>query len=196
MASGERRPPGGSTCRLTDSGPRDHRSGHQAHADQDEGRTPGVDGGLEASADPETDQTTGLAQAICSIVQAGAATAHVEQAGHAQDRHQETDREALGDLSQLAALPEHSQARTHHRHRQDHPGCAHRPTEAAIQDAADHAGLVQIDGQPGQEPTDHQHQSEDLVAASPESGPGHATQKRHLTVGTLVTGTAAIGATP
>ena len=197
MASGECRPFCGSTCRLADGGPRDHRCGHQAHADQDERRTPGGDGRLEASADSEADQAAGLAQAFCPISQAGAAPAHVEQAGHAQNRHQETDRKALGDLPHLASLPEHRQARTHHRHRQDHPGCAHRPAEAVIQDATDEAGLVEIDGQPGQEPAYHQDQAEDLVAPPPEGGSGHATKERHLVVGAPIgggTGTAGRGA--
>ena len=71
------------SCRLTDCGPGYHRCGHQAHADQDEGGTPGGDRCLQAAPDAQPEQAAGQAQAVGSVIESGTTPAHVEQAGHA-----------------------------------------------------------------------------------------------------------------
>ena len=101
----------------------------------------------------------------------------MEQAGDARQGHEQPDGESLGDLTELVALPEHCEARGDHCNRKTDLGHADGPAGTAVDDPADDASLSEVDGQAGQQATQHQAESQHLVGPARERGTAHASQE-------------------
>ena len=116
MTDREDRPPNSTASRLTGRGTSDDRCGDEAHADEDQYGAPRGHQGLQPTADAHSDQATGPTQSISTVVNAGAIPSDVEDAGHRHHGHDQPYGQSSGDLTELAALPEHGQAGSHHGH--------------------------------------------------------------------------------
>ena len=177
MASRESHSLGRTTGCLSCSGPGDDCGGHKAHTDQHQQGTPRGHHGFEATADAHSNQTTRTTQAVGAVVETRAIPGYVENTGHRHDGHDQPDGKPSGDLTELTAFAEHGQTGAHHGHGQQDTSRTDRPAETRVEETTKDTGPLQVDRQARQEATDHQQESEDLVAPPTEGGPRHAPQR-------------------